>query len=126
MVFLRYDIVSFLLYKKLLSCSGYGLDFSIKFGMPLCLINFGIYGFCILLYLNTIFALPVILPFLPEGVGITGPTAGIVFAALDLPGIGNLPAAAIGGVLTFYFSIVFSCSIGFSLFKASDRLKLAR
>ena len=82
---------SFKNYKKLLSCSGHGLDFADKFGMPLCLINFGVYGFCILLYLNTVFFLPTVLPFLPEGVGFTGPTAGVVFAALTFSADGQHP-----------------------------------
>ena len=82
---------SFSNYKKLLSCSGHGLDFADKFGMPLCLINFGLYGFCILLYLNIVFILPLILPFLPRGVGFTGPTAGIVFAALTFSADGQHP-----------------------------------
>ncbi len=82
---------SFRNYKKLLSCTGYGLDFADKFGIPLCLINFGVYGFCILLYLNVIFFLPSIFPFLPDGVGFTGPTAGIVFAALTFSADGQHP-----------------------------------
>lgn len=82
---------SFNNYRRLLSCSGHGLDFADKFGMPLCLINFGLYGFCILLYLNLIFILPILLPFLPEGVGFTGPTAGIVFAALTFSADGQHP-----------------------------------
>ncbi len=82
---------SFKNYKKLLECSGHGLDFADKFGMPLCLINFGIYGFCILIFLNVIFLLPIILPFLPEGVAFTGPTAGVVFAALTFAADGQHP-----------------------------------
>ena len=39
---------SFTNYRRLTACSGYGMDFADKFGMPLCLINFGVYGFCIL------------------------------------------------------------------------------
>ncbi len=82
---------SFKNYKKLLACSGHGLDFADKFGMPLCLINFGIYGFCILIFLNIIFLLPVFLPFLPDGVAFTGPTAGVVFAALTFAADGQHP-----------------------------------
>ena len=82
---------SFKNYRKLLSCSGYGLDFADKFGMPLCLINFGIYGLCILLYLNVIFVLPLIFPFIPAGVGFTGPTAGVVLAALTFSADGQHP-----------------------------------
>ena len=98
-------------YRRLLSSSGYGLDFADKFGMPLCLINFGIYGFCILLYLNVIFCLPTLLPFLPDGVGFTGPTAGIVFAALTFSADGQHPrnVAPIALGYTILFAIV--CSV---------------
>jgi len=82
---------SFKNYKKLISCSGHGLDFADKFGMPLCLINFGFYGFCVLTYLNVVFLLPVIFPFLPDGVGFSGPTAGVVFAALTFSADGQHP-----------------------------------
>ena len=82
---------SFQNYSKLLSCTGHGIDFADQFGMPLCFINFGIYGFCILLYLNVVFALPYLLPFLPAGVGFTGPTAGVVFAALTFAADGQHP-----------------------------------
>ncbi len=105
---------SFRNYKKLLSCSGYGLDYADKFGMPICLINFGIYGFCILIYLNIIFALPMILPFLPEGVGFTGPTAGVVFAALTFSADGQHPknVAPIALGYTILFAIVCAfCSL---------------
>ena len=50
----------------------------------------------------------------------------IVFSPLDLPRMGNLPAKAVGSLFTFYFSVVFSCVIGFALFKSADRLKLYR
>ena len=82
---------SFSNYSKLTSSSGYGLDFADKYGLPLCLINFGVYGFCILAYLNIIFWLPSVLPFLPEGVGFTGPTVGVTFAALTFSADGQHP-----------------------------------
>ncbi len=82
---------SFRNYRKLTSCCGYGLDFADKFGMPLCLINFGVYGFCILAYLNIVFFLPTIFPFLPEGVSFTGPTVGVTFAALTFSADGQHP-----------------------------------
>jgi len=44
-------------YKKLLKCTGYGIDFTDKFGMPICMINIALYGFAILAYLNLIFIL---------------------------------------------------------------------
>jgi hypothetical protein len=56
--------------------------------------------------------------------GVIGGILGFIFAPFDLPGLANLPAKAIGAVVGFYFSVVFSCVLGFALYKASDRLKL--
>ena len=100
-----YNGKSFKNYKRLTSCAGHGLDFADKFGMPLCLINFGVYGFCILAYLNIVFWLPTVFPFLPEGVGFTGPTAGVVFAALTFSADGqhpkNVAPVALGYTILF-------------------------
>ena len=102
---------SFRNYRKLTACAGYGMDYADKFGMPLCLINFGFYGFCILAYLNVIFWLPSVFPFLPEGVAFTGPTVGVVFAALTFSADGqhskNVAPIALGYTLLF----VLVCSI---------------
>jgi hypothetical protein len=80
-------------YKKLLHCSGYGLDFADKFGLPVCFINFGVYGLCILGYLNLIFLLPEIFPALQGAnpAGFTGPTVGVTFAALTFSADGQHP-----------------------------------
>lgn len=51
---------------------------------------------------------------------------GIVLSAFDMPGVGNLPAKATGSIFTFYFSIVFSCVLGYALYKGADRLHLGR
>ncbi|MGD9589603.1 MAG: hypothetical protein AB7Q37_14425 [Pyrinomonadaceae bacterium] len=48
----------------------------------------------------------------------------IIFFPFDLPAIGNIPAAAVGSIGTFYFSIVFSCILGYALAKNSRRLGL--
>ena len=56
--------------------------------------------------------------------GFIGMILSGVFSAFDLPGVGNIPASAIGSLFGFYFSIVFACVLGFALYKASDRLKL--
>ncbi|HQX56298.1 MAG TPA: hypothetical protein PLP07_10235 [Pyrinomonadaceae bacterium] len=50
----------------------------------------------------------------------------VIFSPFDLPSMGNLPAKAIGSLFGFYLSVVFSCIIGYALYKAADRLKLAR
>lgn len=51
---------------------------------------------------------------------------GLIFMPFDLPGMGNIPVKIVGGVVSFYFWIVFSCLIGFILFKSADKLKLPR
>lgn len=56
--------------------------------------------------------------------GFIGGVLGIIFLPFDMPAVGNLPAKAIGSLFGFYFSVVFSCVIGFALYKASDSLKL--
>ena len=98
LLFLSAVIIGFFLngksfkgYRALLKSTGYGVDFTDKFGMPLCLVNFGIYGFCILAYLNVVFVLPEFLPFLPHGVGFTGATVGVTFAALTFSADGQHP-----------------------------------
>lgn len=78
-------------YKELIKCTGYGTDFSDKFGMPLCMINIAVYGLLIIAYLNIVFVLPEIFPALPAGVGFTGPTVGVVFAALTFAADGQHP-----------------------------------
>ncbi|MFT3745372.1 MAG: hypothetical protein QM785_13895 [Pyrinomonadaceae bacterium] len=58
--------------------------------------------------------------------GIIGGVLAAVFAPLDLPSVGNLPATAIGSLFGFYLSVVFSCVIGFALYKNAEKLKLFR
>ena len=86
-------------YRELIKCTGYGTDFTDKFGMPLCMINIAVYGLCILGYLNLVFVLPEIFPALPSGVGFTGASVGVVFAALTFAALFILVAviSLIGG-----------------------------
>lgn len=56
--------------------------------------------------------------------GIISMFLGGIFAAVDLPRFGNIPANFIGSLFTFYFSVTFSCVIGYLLFKNADRLGL--
>ncbi len=97
-------------YRDLLRCTGYGTDFTDKFGMPLCMINIALYGFAILAYLNLVFILPSLWPSLPSGVGFTGATVGIVFAALTFAADGqhikNVFPIAVGYVALFALVIV--------------------
>lgn len=50
--------------------------------------------------------------------------AGIILSPFGLPGMGNIPAGIITDLFGFYFAVVFSCVLGFALYKAGDRLKL--
>ncbi|HLA95013.1 MAG TPA: DUF4013 domain-containing protein [Pyrinomonadaceae bacterium] len=50
----------------------------------------------------------------------------IILSPFDLPGMGNLIAKALSSMVTFYICIVFSCIIGYALFKSADKLKLLR
>lgn len=102
---------SFRGYRELLKSTGYDVDFLDKFGMPDCLINFGVYGFCILAYLNVIFILPEIFPSLPAGAGFTGPTVGVVFAALTFSADGQQPRT-VGPIALGYVALfVAVCAI---------------
>ena len=101
-------------YRELLKCTGHGTDFTDKFGMPVCMINIAIYGIAIIAYLNLVFVLPSIIPGLPEGVGFTGATAGIVFAAITFAADGqhikNVFPIALGYVALFIL-VVIICAI---------------
>jgi len=56
--------------------------------------------------------------------GVVGAIAGAVLAPFDMPGMGNLPAKAIGALFGFYVFTVFSCILGYALYKNSDKLNL--
>lgn len=47
---------------------------------------------------------------------------GVLTAPFDLPLVGNLPGTFLGGVVTFYTSLVIACLLGLALFKSADRL----
>ena len=51
---------------------------------------------------------------------------GAIFSAFDLPMVGNLPATALAALFTFYLAAVFSCILGYALYKRADRLGLLR
>lgn len=105
---------SFRGFKELFRSVSYGVDFVDKFGMSVCLINFGIYGFCILAYLNTVIILPEFFDFLPQGIGFTGPTVGVVFAALTFSADGQQPrtvAPIVVGYALLFFVVCGICAM---------------
>ena len=57
---------------------------------------------------------------------VVGGVLGMIFLPFDMPGVGNVPVKAIGALFGFYISVVFSCILGYALFKAADRLELPR
>ena len=101
---------SFRGYRSLLGASGYGTDFYHLHGVPLCFVNFGVYGFTLLLYLNAVFALPLLIPGLPAAACFTGPTVGVVFAALSFSADGQHPRN-IAPIALGYASLFVVCSL---------------
>ena len=57
-----------------------------------------------------------------SGIVIAIPT--MVLSPFDMPGVGNLPAKAVGAFIGFYFWAVFACLIGLMLFRNRDKLAL--
>lgn len=57
---------------------------------------------------------------------VVGGILGAIFAVFDMPLVGNLPATALGAIFSFYLMAVFSCILGYALFKSADKLGLAR
>lgn len=49
-----------------------------------------------------------------------------VLAPFDLPSLGNIPATGIVALFSFYLWAVFSCVLGYSLFRNSERLGLLK
>ena len=71
-------------YKKLMTDTGHMSNFVERYSMPVCLINIGIYGAMFLAYVNLVMRVSV-------GVGFTGPTTGVLFAALTFSLLGQHP-----------------------------------
>ncbi|MBQ7455794.1 MAG: DUF1576 domain-containing protein [Clostridia bacterium] len=64
--------------------TGYQSNFARKYGMPLCLINIGLYGALFLVYLNMV-------TYYTTGAGYTAPTFGVIFASLTFTAMGQHP-----------------------------------
>lgn len=92
---------SFSGYSALLASSGHGADFSQQFGMPLCLINLGLYGFCVMAYMTAVI-------FLTPGAGFTGPTLGVTLASVSFFASGQHPRNVwpiFGGYVLLYAGV---------------------
>ncbi len=69
---------------------------------------------CLLAYLNIVFVIPAIFPMLPAGVGFTGPTVGVIFAALTFAADGQHPrnvAPIVVGYLLLWILVVVICLV---------------
>lgn len=75
---------SFKGFSHLIKDTGYSSDFADKYGMPLCLINIACQGTLFLIYLDLSIHFN-------DGVGFTGPTMGIMLAALTFTAMGQHP-----------------------------------
>lgn len=87
-------------YQNLMKETGHFSNFADKYGMPLCLINMGIYGLMVLAYMNLVMLLT-------PGIAFTGPTVGAVFAAVTFFAVGQHPkntwSIFLGYVVLFLF-----------------------
>ncbi len=68
--------------RYLFTDTGYESNFAKRYGMPLCLINTGLYGTLFLGYVNLAILLT-------DGAGFTGPTIGVIFASLTFTSMGQ-------------------------------------
>ena len=94
-------------YRKLVKDTGFSSDFAKKYGMPVCLINLGIYGILFLLYINVIILVT-------PGAGFTGPTVGVILAALTFTAMGQHPKNVwpiLAGYVLLYVVMSFFCKI---------------
>ena len=76
---------SFKGYKNLLRSNGHTADFFAEFGAPKVILNIGIYGFLVLTYFLIIITFT-------DGAGFTGPTVGVILAAMTFSSQGQHPA----------------------------------
>lgn len=76
---------SFKGYKELLKSTGHKADFFAEFGAPKVLMNIGFYGLVVLAYFVLVISLT-------DGAGFTGPTVGVILAAMTFSALGQHPA----------------------------------
>lgn len=92
-------------YKKLMKDTGYRSDFAESYGMPACLMNIGFVGLFFVFYLN-------LTMLFTEGAGYTGPTIGVILAALTFTAMGQHPKniwPILAGYLLLYLATMFFC-----------------
>ena len=89
--------------------TGYQSNFASKYGMQICLMNTGLYGILFLIYVNAAMLFT-------EGAGFTGPTFGVILAALTFTSMGqhvsNVWPIFLGFPLLSVFSSAFNLLVG--------------
>ncbi len=102
---------SFKGYKALINSTGYGIDFIDKFKIPLCLINIAIYGFAVIGYFGAVSLISYLLPFLPDGSGLSAATVGVIFGAITFAVDGQHPKNVWPIGLGYFLLFGFTCLI---------------
>ena len=98
---------SFENYNRLICDTGHRSDFAANYGMPACLVNIGWVGLMFVFYLNLIMMFT-------EGAGYTGPTIGVVLAALTFTAMGQHPKniwPILAGYLLLYLAAMLLCRL---------------
>lgn len=89
--------------------TGYQSNFAAKYGMQICLMNTGLYGILFLAYVNAAMLFT-------DGAGFTGPTFGVILAALTFTSMGqhvsNVWPIFLGFPLLSLFSSAFHLLVG--------------
>ena len=103
---------SFKGYNKLMESTGHRVNFFDRYGPALVYINIGVYGLMILAYFTLVITLT-------EGAGFTGPTTGIILAAVTFSAQGQHPKnvwpVLLGYITLFVFVAISKLAFGFDL-----------
>ena len=98
---------SFKGYKELLKSTGHTADFFAEYGAPKVIMNIGFYGFLVFTYFLLVISFT-------DGAGFTGPTVGVILAAMTFSSQGQHPANVwpifVGYMVLFLF-VTIMCSI---------------
>lgn len=98
---------SFKGYKDLLKSTGHTADFFAEYGAPKVIMNIGFYGFLVFTYFLLVISFT-------DGAGFTGPTVGVILAALTFSSQGQHPANVwpiFVGYMVLSLFVTIMCSI---------------
>lgn len=98
---------SFKGYKELVKSTGHTADFFAEFGAPKVIMNIGFYGFMVFTYFLLVISFT-------DGAGFTGPTVGVILAAMTFSSQGQHPANVwpiFIGYITLSLLVTILCSL---------------